>query len=221
MEFIDELRTKFQLLANKENATAQKAYMKNKFEFFGLKTKERDAITKDFIKNFGLMSENDLLKLVKQLYSQPERDFHYTAIDLVAFHKKNWNQQTLNLIEFLLINNSWWDSVDDINSVLIYPFFTKFPELIVPITTKWNKTNNIWLQRSSIIFQNKFKKATNKELLAQHILNCSESTEFFIQKAIGWSLRSYGAVNKKWVLDFVENNKLPALSKKEALRKII
>jgi len=47
------------------------------------------------------------------------------------------------------------------------------------------------------------------------------SNEFFIQKAIGWSLRDYSRFNPNAVKNYVENTNLKPLSKKEALRNIL
>jgi 3-methyladenine DNA glycosylase AlkD len=42
--------------------------------------------------------------------------------------------------------------------------------------------------------------------------------EFFIQKAIGWSLRQYARTDPEWVLNFVDRHPLMPLSKREALK---
>jgi 3-methyladenine DNA glycosylase AlkD len=47
------------------------------------------------------------------------------------------------------------------------------------------------------------------------------STEFFIQKAIGWALREYAKINPEAVKNFVANTHLKPLSKKEALKNIL
>jgi 3-methyladenine DNA glycosylase AlkD len=44
------------------------------------------------------------------------------------------------------------------------------------------------------------------------------SNEFFIQKAIGWTLREYGKINPRTVQKYVASTNLKPLSKKEALR---
>lgn len=216
--FIEDLKSKFQLLSVAQNAQAQQAYMKNKFKFFGIYTKERDAISKEQIKTLGILPNKELIAICKKLYKQPERDFHYAAIDIVAFHKKYWNENIIELIEYLLVTNSWWDSVDTIASELVAPYFQKFPHQISSITEAWNNNNNMWLQRVSIIFQNKYKQNTDTQLLAKYILHCKKSNEFFIQKAIGWALREYAKTNSNWVTQFTESNELPALSKREALK---
>jgi 3-methyladenine DNA glycosylase AlkD len=94
-----------------------------------------------------------------------------------------------------------------------------FPELEKEMV-KWSNDKNIWLKRVSINFQQRYKERTNTKLLEQIILNNFGTEEFFINKAIGWSLREYSKVNKKWVKDFISKykDKMDKLSIKEALK---
>jgi len=50
--------------------------------------------------------------------------------------------------------------------------------------------------------------------------NLSGSSEFFIQKGIGWMLREYGKTNPEWVKEFIRKNKIASLSKREALKNL-
>jgi 3-methyladenine DNA glycosylase AlkD len=47
-----------------------------------------------------------------------------------------------------------------------------------------------------------------------------KSTEFFIQKAIGWALREYVKTNPEAVKDFVLVSNLKKMSEKEALKNL-
>jgi 3-methyladenine DNA glycosylase AlkD len=220
MKFIQELQCKFELLADSENAKGAEAYMKNQFKYFGIYTTERRKISNDYIQQVGLLSNKELHKIVKELWKQPHREFQYIAMELIAFHKKQWTEDIIELTEFCLINKSWWDSVDGIASLILSDYFKLYPHQIIPITSKWNNSNNFWLNRSSIMFQKSYKKNTDTVLLSKYILNCNHSKEFFIQKAIGWALREYSKTNPAWVIDFVANNQLAPLSKREALKRI-
>lgn len=51
----------------------------------------------------------------------------------------------------------------------------------------------------SILFQLKYKKQTDLNLLNAHILNLIGSKEFFVQKAIGWMLREYSKTDPLFV----------------------
>ena len=221
MQFIAELRDAFELVADKEHAQGARAYMKNQFTFFGIYTKERRSISNSIIKKYGIFNVEHLHELVKKLFREPEREFQYVAIELIAYHKKYWTKDIIDVAEFCLINKSWWDSVDHVGSLILGPYFKKFPQQIIPIASVWNKSNNFWLQRSSIMFQKSYKKETDTELLATYILNVKNNKEFFVQKAIGWALREYGYTNPKWVIQFVQEQHLTGLSAREALRRIV
>lgn len=76
----------------------------------------------------------------------------------------------------------------------------------------------MWLNRTAIIFQLSYKEKTNFDLLKSECEKHKHSTEFFIQKAIGWALRDYSRFNPNGVLQYVNSTDLKPLSKKEALR---
>jgi 3-methyladenine DNA glycosylase AlkD len=133
---------------------------------------------------------------------------------------KNWPKEIIQTFEKMLVNKSWWDSVDFINSELLGRYFKKYPEKIRPVTEGWMASNHIWLQRSCLIFQLNYKKQTDTGLLSEYILRLNDSNEFFIQKAIGWALRQYARTDAAWVKDFVEKTPLKPLSKREALKHI-
>ena len=68
--------------------------------------------------------------------------------------------------------------------------------------------------------QLKYKQKTDVVRLFSFSLERAHETEFFIRKAIGWSLRQYAWTNKKAVKDFVEKNKdsFSPLTVREALK---
>ena len=63
----------------------------------------------------------------------------------------------------------------------------------------WSKDQDFWLRRIAIDHQLMRKEKTDTDLLEKVILNNLGQNEFFINKAIGWSLRNYSKVNPDWV----------------------
>ncbi len=218
--FIEPIYQTFQKNADATNASDMKAYMLNKFEFFGIKTPLRDEIVKPYLKDHSLKNFSDLDQVIKALWELPEREMQYFAIDTFFSHKKLWSQSSIKLIEYCIVQKSWWDTVDGIVGDWLGTYFNMFSEQTFLITSQWNKSNNIWLQRSSILFQKSYKKNTDTALLTSYILHLKDSKEFFIRKAIGWALREYSKTNPEWVISFVANNKLSPLSEKEALKRV-
>lgn len=217
--YIAPVEKLFKQHAQAEKAAGAKAYMRNQFDYWGMPAALRQGITQSYLKE-KMPGYHELDRIVKELWDLPEREFQYFAIDLVAAMKKYWKKDVINLVEFVLTHKSWWDTVDHAASELTGPFFRLFPEQIHNITGRWNRSDNFWLQRSSIMFQKKYKKETDRTLLGKYILSHTSSKEFFVQKAIGWALREYSKTDPKWVADFVQQHQLAPLSKREALKGI-
>jgi 3-methyladenine DNA glycosylase AlkD len=194
--------------------------MLHQFDFYGVQAPARKEIGKAHHVQNQIKTLKELEAIVKECFGLPQREFQYFAIQLFGLHKKLWTVSSIRMMEYCLKQKSWWDSVDGIASDWLGPWFRMFPEQIVPVTSKWNRSENMWLQRSSIMFQKAFKKDTDTALLSKYILHCAGSQEFFIQKAIGWALREYGKTNPSWVKKFVKENLLAPLSAREALKNL-
>jgi 3-methyladenine DNA glycosylase AlkD len=119
----------------------------------------------------------------------------------------------------MITHYSWWESVDSTNTHVISKFFLQYPEFIKEYTFKWNRSNNLWLQRMSILFQLTYREKTDTVLLTEYIEHCILEEDFFIRKAISWALRAYANTDSKWVVNFVKTHpQLSNLSKREALK---
>lgn len=207
--------------SNEDNSSQMKAYMREQFEFFGIKTKERRALLKEVYAEHKPDVDSNIRTIVFELYEQPQRELHHCGIELFQkILKKKYLESDIALIEKLITNNSWWDSVDFIAKQILGEYLLQFPETTKTVISKFSNSNHMWLQRCSIIFQLGYKKQTNEALLFQQCLAHKHSEEFFIQKAIGWALREYGKTNPQSVLNFVNSADLKPLSTKEAIRNI-
>lgn len=108
----------------------------------------------------------------------------YVAVDYLVKKKKDLKEQHIDLMEYLITTKSSWDTVDAIASHLVGEIFSKNPELISERGNTWLNSGNIWLQRTMILFQLKYKDETNGDLLFFIIIRLKNIDEFFIQKAI-------------------------------------
>lgn len=217
-EYYTVLTEIFEELAIHENATKQKAYMKGQFEFFGLKQAERRTVFSEFINDNVLPLYSNLFEHIKWLYAQPQREYHYCAIELAMKYRKQWDSDFMAIMEFLITTNSWWDTVDYIATKLTGAYVLKRLAVQEELISPWILSTNLWLNRVAIIHQLPYKKYTNTSFLTKAILPHAESKEFFLQKAIGWALRQYSRTDAQWVVEFVDKHELKPLSKREALR---
>ena len=219
MNFILALENAFTANKNPENAFAMAKYMKNNFSFFGIKTEERRRIFKEIWKENKLEITANARAIAFDLYSKQEREFHYCAIEiLIKDCKGNYKKEDIKWIERLISNNSWWDSVDTIAKYILGEYLLEFPLETKKVIERFSNSENMWLNRSAILFQLGYKQKTNSAFLFSECLKQADSKEFFIQKAIGWALREYAKSHPEAVKEFVKTSNLKPLSTKEALK---
>lgn len=208
----------FKANANTSLAPAMEKYMKNQFQFLGIKSPERKLLFRNFVADNGLPSIENIDIIVRNLWQQPARELHYVGMELTARRKFLADNEKINLIEWMLTHKSWWDTVDYIASNIVGVWFKSHPEEIYPITTKWMLSGNFWLQRTCLLFQLKYRNTTDLNLLFGFIEQLATEKEFFLRKAIGWALRELSKTNAEAVELFVDSHDLSQLSRREALK---
>ena len=139
-------------------------------------------------------------------------------ICFVFKYVKQFEKVDMPLFEYMITTKSWWDTVDFIAYKICGAYFKKFPEDIPKYVDKWLDSGNMWLQRTAILFQLKYKEELDTEVLHYCISRLTGSKEFFINKAIGWILREYSRTNPVWVKNYVATHELAPLSAREAIR---
>ena len=200
-------------VANPEDAIHMKAYMKDQFEFLGVKTPVRRKLSKVFFKKNSSLAID--WKFIHQAWDNPYREMQYVVLDYLQLKQKALTPSDLPKIKKLAQTKPWWDIIDFLcRSVgficLHYPETKKF-------VLEWSRDEDFWLRRIAIEHQLLQKEETDVQLLEQILINNLNQTEFFINKAIGWALRDYSKTNPDWVREFIEKYKdrLSKLSIKE------
>jgi len=222
MSFIESLENAFQEKNHPENALAMAKYMRNLFSFFGIKTDDRRQIFKTIWKEDQQEVSENPRAIALELFNKKERELQYCALEiLIKELKGNYKKDDIQLIEKLITTNSWWDSVDTIAKYILGQYLLEYPLEIENVIERFSNSENMWLNRSAILFQLGYKQKTNFDILKSECEKHKNSNEFFIQKAIGWALREYAKTNPEAVRNFVVNNNLKPLSKKEALKNIL
>lgn len=205
---------------DKEKAVPMENYMKNHFSFLGIKTPERKKLMKQFFQESMILKESFQSDFAIALWEKDEREYQYAALDYIEKSLKKLDKQHLPLMEQLIITKSWWDTVDMLAQRPVGLIASNDLEVIPETLEGWAYGNHLWLRRTAILFQLKFKEQTDENLLFRYIVQNKSSKEFFIQKAIGWALREYSKTNPTSVKAFIESVSLPSLSVREGSKYI-
>ena len=204
-------------------AAAQQAYMKTTQPFLGVSIPQVRKVTKDLAAERELDSAETRLKAATELFSgATHREHWYAAGELCNHRVVKGRLEFLPLYERMVLEGAWWDIVDGCSR--------RFGELLLanpgtmePLLRAWATDEFMWFRRISMIAQLHAGDNTNTELLDYALEANLGDPEFFIRKAMGWSLRQYGKTDPSWVLEWVQQNKerMSNLSYREAIKRLL
>lgn len=210
-----EIKNIFQENKDEQNAVKMSSYMRNLFTFYGLPTPKRKTLYKELLKSEKKNKVIDWAFLDK-CYKDEHREFQYLVMDYLSAMQKFLTFDDVPKIEKYIRTKQWWDTIDGFDRIVGNIAFVD--DRINNLMLKWSTDEDFWVRRIAIDHQLCRKEKTNIELLEKILVNNFGSKEFFINKAIGWSLRNYSKTNPDWVRAFIEKykNQMDKLSVKEA-----
>ena len=199
----DNLFTELKENGSPEQAVKMAAYMQNKFSFLGIPKSKLDKLIRPYLKE---SKKYDLdWKFINSCWDNEYREMQNFALEYLRTFAKKLTEKDLPNLQKLITKKSWWDTTDALDGIA-GSIALNNPKAEAEILN-WSKSENIWLRRVAIDHQLLRKENTNTELLEKILVNNFGSNEFFINKAIGWSLRDYSKHNPKWVKDFIQKYK--------------
>ena len=197
-----------------DRASQMSTYMKNRFKFYGLSSTFRRELAKPLIKEVP-KDDRVINTIVNELWRRDQREYQYIGMDILDRRQKVLTIGMLPDLEFWITHRSWWDTVDALSSKITGRLLKGHQGLLWQTSMKWSKSTNMWLNRSSILLQLKYRHDTNTGLLTEMITGHAHVKEFFIEKAIGWALREFSKYRPDWVREFIESHNLRPLSVRE------
>lgn len=219
-EYCDPLAAGLTGLSNASKVVEMKRYMKGRFDFYGVQRDERDTIVRKHLEEFGLPGNETHDLVIRRLWNADQRELQYIALEILYRTQKAAPAERITLYEELVVTRSWWDTVDMIAQKLIGPHLKSNTDLISERVESWRRADDIWLNRTAILFQNRYRGDTDFALLSSLAEQFAGNSEFFIQKAIGWSLRQYAKIDPAAVVDLTDSIPLSSLARREALKHI-
>ena len=219
MKKYEELKKIFEDNRNIENAQQMSDYMRNQFNYYGINTASRRKLYKDLIKAERKNGTIDW-HFLDACYADEHREMQYFVCDyLMAFEDKLLFED-INKIKKYVKMKQWWDTIDNFDGII--GNIGLIDKRVDDLMRLWSKDEDFWLRRIAIDHQLSRKEKTDTKLFEDIIINNFGSKEFFINKAIGWSLREYSKTNPKWVKNFIDShrNELSKLSVSEGSKYI-
>lgn len=186
---------------NPDLAGPMGAYMRNRFPFLGIPKPKRVEISKPYLKE---ISEGVDWDFVEECWVRPEREFQYMALGYLNKVKGRLGEEDLEGLGGYITRKSWWDSVDQFPA-LLGDILRREPQAL-PVMLDWSLAEDFWLRRAAILHQLLKKEKTDRDALERILTNNLGSSEFFINKAMGWALRDFSKTDSFWVANFMDTH---------------
>ncbi len=189
--------------------------MRDLFPYYGIATPQRRSLYKELFKVEKKSKQIDW-EFLDQCYNDEYRELQYLVMDYLDNMRSFLSYEDIPRIKAYAKMKQWWDTIDGLDTVVGNIGLTD--DRVNDLMLEWSTEDDIWIRRIAIDHQLTRKGTTNTELLEKIISNNLGSDEFFINKAIGWSLREYSKTDVEWVRNFVARyeDKLSKLSIREA-----
>lgn len=205
--------------ADPVRAERSAAYLKGVAPFLGIPTPQRRALSRQVLDSLPRPGEADCVAIALRCWELPEREYQYFAVDYLRRHVGRLSSGFLPVVRHLVSTVSWWDTVDLLAAHLAGGLVAADRALATGMDA-WIEDDNLWIARTALLHQLTYKEATDTERLFGYCLRQSGHRDFFIRKAIGWSLREYAKTDPAAVQEFVAGarDRLSPLSVREALK---
>ncbi|MFI0239293.1 DNA alkylation repair protein [Streptomyces sp. NPDC016845] len=205
--------------ADPERAARMRAYMKDVAPFLGLPSPRRRELSKAVVAGTPRPDETDLTAVALRCWELPEREYAYFAVDLLRRHLRRLTSSFLPVARQLVVTVPWWDTVDLLAAHVVGGLVAADPALTADMDA-WIEDGDLWVARTALLHQLRHKESTDTERLFAYCLRQAGHPDFFIRKAIGWSLREYAKTDPDAVRSFVAAHRdvLAPLSVREALK---
>jgi 3-methyladenine DNA glycosylase AlkD len=220
-QFVLAVQRAFTPLADATRAAQMKAYLLDQFEFLGLQA----PVRRQAVRGIGKVQwscADDVLAAAQLLWQKPQREYRYTAVDLLRQHSEQFSVNDLPALQALLLRDAWWETVDGLSAVIAEVMHAAVQQKpnAAKVMDIWLKHPNHWVRRSAMLHQLGWRLDTDTTRLFGYAQQLADEKEFFIRKAIGWALRDYARWDPQAVTDFLVKHRdtLSALTVREAAK---
>jgi 3-methyladenine DNA glycosylase AlkD len=190
--------------------TDLKSYIGTEYEVLGLTVPMQRSILKTGY-SFSTLSLEQQLPFWDAIWKST--DIYEVLSQCIYFIEKNWLK--LDAVEVWTTVRSWVEKIDnwahsDGLSDIYAHLMEKIPEEIYGQYQQWNKSENPWERRQSLVGMLLYSKKRKTLLPATKLLDMVEpliaDKDYFVQKGLGWALREIGNVYPDETIAFLGKN---------------
>ena len=209
---LELVASRFKLDGTAERAAAQKGYLKSDLDFFGVSVPVVRAALKRERKENPLSSRSELLKTAVGCFDFSYFEMQLFGVLLLGQNSNLLEVEDLEVLADLVRKCETWALVDPLSKPGEELVDRGMPG-VGPILDAWSTDENFWIRRYSllVLMRGLVRDDEYWERFVGYADSMIEEREFFIRKAIGWTLREVSKVRPEQVAVYVRHH-MPVIS---------
>jgi len=208
-EISKNIQSKITLIGQPDKAKWLENYIKHDIKSKGVGIPEIRDIVKKATKDYKLLELNisEQIELLNDLMTSKYAEDKLSAIIYIQL---NWNK--INEHEKIVLISDWfdkelitdWNVCDWLCVRLLTPMVDNWTNDTLRELQKWNKNQNQWKARASLVpFAQCKSLVKHKILIEAFAIELIKRKERFCKTAVGWVLREYSKIDPGFVTRFL------------------
>lgn len=193
---------------NSKKAAWLENYVKHSVKSKGVGIPQIREIVIDAAKKFDINTKPipEQIDILNNLMKQEYTEHKIAAIIYIQLFLKDYSHEIIKPISHWFDNGyiKDWNVCDWLCVRILSPMIDSSPDLIIPELEQWNKNENLWKARASLV---PFAQCKNISAHWNHINKFSQvlikRDERFCKTSVGWVMREYSKKDKSLVADFL------------------
>ncbi len=208
---VDELDAELRAAGSQERAEQERRYLKSELVHYGASVPAIRRVTLAFLEKRregtgGEPAPAELRALAEALWDVGVFDLRFAAAELLTACAGSLDVADLSWLEPLLRRSHTWALVDGLAVDVVGNVLARRPRAAPALLKRWARDSDIWIRRSALLSLLRRLRAGDAAAFARFTALADpmlDDREFFIRKAIGWSLREYAKRQPQAVYDWL------------------
>jgi 3-methyladenine DNA glycosylase AlkD len=211
-EISKNIQIKITSIGNPDKARWLENYVKHGIKSKGVGIPEIRDIIKESTKDYRLL-ELDISEQLDLLSDLMTSEYTEDKLSAIIYIQLNWNRT--NEHEKIALISDWfdkelitdWNVCDWLCVRLLTPMIDNWTKDTLRELKKWNKSQNQWKARASLVpFAQCKSLEKHKSLIEEFSIELIKRQKRFCKTAVGWVLREYSKIDSVFVKRFLIEN---------------
>ena len=205
---IDEIHADFRKAAGGREPIVERRYHKHdQYITYDIRTAVYREIIKGYKSRILDLPFEERIKMAQDLFSLHIGTLGHTAIQVLAWSVKELSPANFPQLDAMMDHYRSWSHVDSLCLDVLQPMLTSFPQETVKQLEIWNRSENRWKRRTSVVvFVRKAGKSGQYTDIALALCeNLVWDPEDIVQKGVGWALKDLMRGDRDRIIEYVKN----------------